>query len=249
MRAPQSPSAIRCRVLGRACLRGTAETIAQMRKKPIALGTRVQPATFLKHADDQAVLGLNAVLEVIKNQSWEEHSFASWGVLAAPNFIGRASIAQAIERFRIEGAWGVSPHLIPHQSLHALSGTISQALALHGPNFGVGGGPNSGPDAFLLAAALLGDVPGLWLVLTGHESEWIPAPNRAAPAPPCLAVALALTADVEAGAAALSIEPTSEAARSPEFRLEPFAHALQERSGRWRLAATHDLEYVAEMRG
>src|SRR5437764_3439991 len=87
--------------------------------------------------------------------------------------MGRAAMAQALQRFAAEGAWGISPHLIPHRSLHSLSGTVSQALKIHGPNFGVGGGPNGAAEALQAAAALLaGDrLPGVWVVLTGWEPE------------------------------------------------------------------------------
>jgi len=187
-------TAVRCRLAAFATLRASAESIGQWRKQPIRLGADAMPATFLKHADNQTVVAVAAVSAVIERQGWHECSFADWGVLAAPNRFGRISVAQTIERLRAEGAWGVSPHLIPHQSLHAVSGTISQALKIHGPNFGVSGGPNAGPDAFLLAIAMLADggLPGLWLILTGYEQEWIPAPNQTTAAPPCLGAALAL---------------------------------------------------------
>src|SRR5262249_6770324 len=126
-----------------------------------------------------------------------------WGVLAAPRFLGRACLAQALQRFALEGAWGVSPHLIPHRSLHSVSGTVSQALGIHGPNFGVGGGPDSAAEGLLAAAALVAEqrVPGVWLVLTGWDPEPVldspgmPSPNghpREADSS-CLAAALALT--------------------------------------------------------
>ena len=118
----------------------------------------------------------NGAAAALEQQGWQTRSFAAWGVIAAPNFFGRVSNAQSIQRFQAEGAWGVSPHLIPHQSLHGLAGTLSQALKIHGPNFGVSGAPNAGLDALLIAAAMLADgsLPGLWVVLTGHESELIP---------------------------------------------------------------------------
>src|SRR5205823_2855913 len=100
--------------------------------------------------------------------------FTDWGVLAAPRYLGRSAMAVALQRFAAEGAWGLSPHLIPHHSLHSVSGTISQALKINGPNIGVGGGPGSGAEAFLAATALLsaGQVPGVWVVLTGWDPEY-----------------------------------------------------------------------------
>ena len=234
-------------------MRGSAEAIAQWRRQPVGHGAECMPASFLKHADDQTVLALTTVLETIRQQGWQDRSFTNWGVLAAPNLFGRVSIAQTIQRFQAEGAWGVSPHLIPHQSLHAISGTISQALKIHGPNFGIGGGPNAGLDAFLLAPAMLPDLPGLWLVLSGYESEWIPSPDAATPAPVCQGVALALTNEscVDTGMY-LTITQTQpdEPAPTfyPEFQLSAFAKELATGAGKWRLADSLLLELEAEAR-
>jgi hypothetical protein len=234
-------------VAAHATLRASAELIAQLRRQPCHIGNQPLPATFLKHAEDQTVVALTAVARALSRSGWEGRSFADWGVVAAPNFFGRAGMAQTIHRFAEEGAWGISPHLIPHQSLHAVSGTISQALKIYGPNFGIGGGPNSGSDAFLLAATLLTDerLPGLWLVLTGHEQELIPTPHGqpAAPPPLCEGVALAITrsADADAGLN-LRVGPGTHPHEAPasEFRLTDFLTALtqpEQATARWRLGA------------
>jgi hypothetical protein len=88
-------------------------------------------------------------------------------------------MATALERFIAEGAWGVSPHLIPHRSLHSVSGTVSQVLKVRGPNFGVGGGPGCEAEALFTAAAMLRcqRLPGVWAVLTGFDPD--AAPNSA----------------------------------------------------------------------
>src|SRR5262249_29727984 len=96
-----------------------------------------------------------------------------------------------------EGAWGISPHFIPHRSGHAVSGTISQVLKIHGPNLGAGGGPGGAVDAFLAASVLVEGhgLPGVWVVLSAMDIEAIPAPDGTSPkAPSCFAVALALAA-------------------------------------------------------
>jgi hypothetical protein len=82
-------------------------------------------------------------------------------------------MAAALQRFAAEGAWGVSPHLIPHRSRHSISGTVSQALKIHGPNFGVGGGPGGTVEVLLAATALLEGkrLPGVWIVLTCLDPE------------------------------------------------------------------------------
>jgi hypothetical protein len=194
----------------------------------------------------------------VERQGWGARSFADWGVIAAPNLCGRITNALAMERFRKEGAWGISPHLIPHQSLHAMSGTVSQALKIYGPNFGVSGGPNASPDAFLIAAAILADgsLPGLWLLMTGYETEWVPAPDGApSPAPNCIACALALT-PLEFGGDGpqLAIGQAANAtnlAIFPEFQLGLFAeectNPAQTPAGKWRLSDNCWLEFDAPL--
>jgi hypothetical protein len=155
------------------------------------------PANFLKHADEQTVLGLAAVLHAVADTDLADTSFTDWGVVAAPCFLGRATLVQALQRYTVEGAWGMSPHFIPHRSQHAVSGTISQALKIHGPNFGAGGGPAGAIDALLAGAVLVETdrLPGVWVVLTGWEPEFIPdRDGRPAAATACRALALALTA-------------------------------------------------------
>jgi hypothetical protein len=160
------------------------------------------PANFLKHADEQTVVGLFAVFHAIQNHGLAGADFKHWAVVAAPRFFGRAILAAALRRFALEGAWGVSPHLIPHRSQHSLSGTISQALGIHGPNLGVGGGPSSALEAALIAATFVTkqDAPGLWFVLTAWDPEPIVSEAAATSrngfsptmASTCKAVALAL---------------------------------------------------------
>lgn len=199
-----------------------------------------------------------SVLRILDRHGWRNRSFADWGVIAGPSMCGRVTNAQAIDRYRKEGAWGISPHLIPHQSLHAMSGTISQLLKIYGPNFGVNGGPNAGVDAFLAAATLLADgaLPGLWLLMTGYETEWLPARDGlTGPAPDCVALALALTPDQpDSGGLHLTIgqaENAPDLAIFPEFHLSAFADENPDparmRSGKWRLSDTCWLEFDSTM--
>jgi hypothetical protein len=112
--------------------------------------------------------------------------------------VGRSALATAIDRFRAESAWGVSPHLIPHATLHSPAGSLSVCLKLRGPNLGIGGGPGFVHEGFLTALTWLGAgiVSGVFLVL----SEWSPelAPGSSDQVslehqPRCAAVAVALT--------------------------------------------------------
>lgn len=254
LRAVAQEVVVRCRIAASATIRASADEITAWRRKPIEAGTNV-PTSLLKHAEDQTVVALTAVLKAINDAGWKGRSFRDWGIVAGPNFLGRVTIATTIRRLQKEGAWGISPHLIPHQSLHAVSGTISQVLAIHGPNFGVGGGPESGPDAFLLAGSMVtdGTLPGLWLVMTGYETEWIPGLEALPPAPPCLGVALALeptTDDSDARCLAIrhARPSVSPSALYPDFQLAAFADEVKEGAGQWRLSDSHWLELDTEHR-
>jgi hypothetical protein len=188
-------------VLGQASVRVTPAALDGLRRKPGTVPGKALPAGFLKHADEQTVVGLAAVLQAIETNDQAAMRFTEWGVVAVPRFLGRVTLAQALERFAAEGAWGVSPHLIPHRSLHSISGTVSQALTIRGPNFGAGGGPGGVLEGIRTATAMLhGDkVPGVWLVLTGWDPEPIPDGSGVLPAEAhCIGLALALTADCPA---------------------------------------------------
>jgi hypothetical protein len=150
---------------------------------------------LLKHADEQTVVGLAAVLHAAQHERLADEDFTLWGVVAAPCFLGRATLVSAMARFDEEGAWGLSPHFIPHRSQHAVSGTISQVLKIHGPNFGSGGGPGGVTEALLAGAVLLeGDrPPGVWVVVSTWEPELIPDAQGEPTGPTtCHAIALAL---------------------------------------------------------
>jgi hypothetical protein len=171
------------------------DSLPERRRQPGPIHGDPLPASFLKHADEQTVAGLAAVYTAIHHGELEAIDFSDWGVVAAPRFLGRPAMAAALQRFQAEGAWGVSPHLIPHRSLHSISGTVSQALKIHGPNFGVGGGPGGVAEALLASAAMLEGqkLPGVWLVLTCLDPEQSPDEvGKPADGTYCLGLALAL---------------------------------------------------------
>jgi hypothetical protein len=169
-----------------------------MRRRPGPIPERWErvPPTLLRYSDEQTVAGVAAVFTALDEGGLEPEAFAGWGVVAASRFLGRANLAQALDNFSTEGVWGTSPHLIPHFALHSLSGSISLALGLHGPNLGVGGGLHATAEGFLTALTWLeaGIVPGVWLVLTGWVPELIPEAKNCAPpsGTECHALALAL---------------------------------------------------------
>jgi hypothetical protein len=253
--APPAGATVCCAVAAHASLCLSADTLAGMRKPPDPRTGEPLPASLLKNADDQTVAALAAVAEAIRAHGLAGVEFRDWAVVAAPRFLGRATMGHVLHRFRQEGAWGISPHLIPHRSLHAVSGTLSLILKTHGPNFGIGGGPQAESEGLAVAAALAGhgDLPGVWAVLTGYDPEVIP-PDPAAPSadgqagyvPPCTAVALALTApEANPGSLQLHVsQPTTPGAAVsavatgwPLLTLDALAAALAGGAprGAWRL--------------
>jgi hypothetical protein len=190
---------VACDVAAHAGVRVPCEAVGPLRRQPGPIYGDPFPTSFLKHVDEQTVVGLTAIFQAIHDHGLTpapgNSGFSAWGVVAAPRFLGRSTMAAALQRFAAEGAWGVSPHVIPHRSLHSVSGTVSQALRIHGPNFGVGGGPGAAAEAVLAAAALLAcrHLPGVWLVLTALDPEVAPDDKgRPAPGTLCAALALAL---------------------------------------------------------
>jgi hypothetical protein len=148
----------------------------------------------MRYSDEQTIAGVVALVAAMQTlENPVPHAFDRWGVLAAPRFLGRSTMVVALNRFRSEGVWGVSPHLIPHHSLHSPAGTFSLILGFHGPNLGIGGGVFAGFEGVLTALSWLnsGIVPGVWLVL----SRWFPdlAPDHEGkPQAPVVCQALAL---------------------------------------------------------
>jgi hypothetical protein len=184
-------------VLAFAGVQVTIDMLPGLRQRPGPGIGESLPATFLRHADEQTVAGLAAVLHAMEHSGMSVADFRDWGVVAAPCFLGRAMLAAALQRLAGEGAWGISPHLIPHRSQHAVSGTISQVLKIFGPNLGAGGGPGSVMEALLAASVLLegNRLPGVWAVVTEWEPEAIPDANGSLPPHAvCCATALALVA-------------------------------------------------------
>jgi hypothetical protein len=227
-------------------VRVPAEAVADLRRQPGPAAGLSLPANLLRQCDEQTVVALAAVLRAVHDHGLDPETLTDWGVLAAPLYLGRAALAAALHRFRAEGAWGVSPHLVPHRSMHSPSGALSFALKMRGPNFGVGGGPGCASEALLAAAALLARrrPPGVWVVFSAFEPN--APPDRLgghAAGVACAALALALTPPGAGRAAArLRVRPASAPAAPPQptalargltpFRLQALFEALARGDGR-----------------
>jgi len=165
-----------CGVAAYGVVEARLAALPALREQPGWPPERKIPPRFLRHADEQTVVGLAAVLRAMQQPPLAQQCFDDWGVVAAPHFPGRIGGATAMAKFQQEGPATVSPHVIPQHSLHSVSSTISIALAMHGPTFGVGGGPEALAEALSVAMTFFqhGCWPGLWLVLTQWEPEPLP---------------------------------------------------------------------------
>ena len=220
--------AIRCDVLAHASVGVDAGGLKALRRSPGTLDGAVFPAGRFKNADEQTVVGLASVLRAIEEGGLDPAGFGEWAVVVAPRFLGRSTFEAIFPQFLAEGAWGVSVHLVPNHSLHAVSGTISQTLKAHGPNLGVGGAPGGEMDAFLAAATMLddGSAPGAWVVLTGRD---LTHDDPSKDGYQALALALAATRPERVGVR-LSVRPGSLVVDPP-----PAGDAAQEGATQWRV--------------
>ena len=222
-------------LVGHAVISATWEEMQQWRKTSTHLTTQL-----LRQADEQTLIALAAMDQLRQSQAFVHEDLSLWGLIAAPRYLGRFMMAEALQKFQKEGAWGVSPHLIPHRSLHSVSGTLSQAFGIHGANFGVGGGPTAVAEAMVLAAGLLEEyLPGVLLVMTGLSPDYIPDGNDPPADQLCKAVALAIRPSWGARCGDhLVIAPEEDSIGQPELTLEDLYLTLQSEwvgRKRWRL--------------
>jgi len=154
-----------------------AAGIGVLREAPVP-GAPPLPPRFLRHADEHTVVGIRAVQEAMAalgQRPGNPRASASdrFAVVAAPCGAGRPVSARTLVNLREGGPVTVSPHVVPQCSLHALASAVSVGLRIHGPNIGVGGGPEALSEAFVTALSLLDEpgVEGCWLVLTAWDEE------------------------------------------------------------------------------
>lgn len=127
----------------------------------------------LRNSDEQTIAGVRALLTAMKSLQPAVTSWHDWAIIGCPRFLGRSIICGTISRYFREPKFSISPHIIPNYTLHALSGTISVGLTMHGANFGVGGGPNHIPEGLLTALSVVAERrhPGVWLILSEFNPE------------------------------------------------------------------------------
>ena len=187
-------------------------------------------AAHLRMSDDQTVLATAAVLRAIAAAGWQERSFHDWEVIAAPRYLGRSRAALSIARYRKHNIRRHSPLIIPNQSLHAVAGTLSIALKIHGPNFGMGGGPDHVSESLFTGLGMVrrGRTSGLWVVVTDFDPEPKLTANGETDTPTVgRAVALALTPAEASAGLMLELQTQADVNGSAPLRVRELADFLQ----------------------
>jgi hypothetical protein len=211
--------------------------IDALRDGPGPAGAPALPSRFLRHADEQTVLGMHALLAALAAAPEPRPMVEHCGIVSATCQAGRIAAARTLIQFHDQGVVGVSPHVVPQCSLHSLAGAVSVALGMHGPHLGVGGGPDALAEGLVAALSLLTlgageSLPGVWLVATEWEEEpALDARGAATNDPLCRALAVLLMASGEGdleidlrGPGAARPRPREAAGRTG--RLTEFARAV-----------------------
>jgi len=199
-----------CGVGSHALVEATLAEIPGLREAAVPAGVPALPHRFLRHCDEQTVVGLRAVIAAIEAVPEPRPSFTGYGVVAAPCQSGRIATAQSLAMLRAAGGVAVSPHIVPQCSLHSVAGAVSVALGMHGPNIGASGGRHALSEGVFAALSLLAanaSLPGVWLVVSGWTQEPAldaggkPASSTAhdgRSGPICRALAVAITGGADA---------------------------------------------------
>ena len=189
-----------CGITAHAACEARLSAIGGLRDGPFPGGAAPLPARFLRHCDEQTVVGMHAVLRAIAALPGPIDLSAD-AVVAASCQAGRLMAAKSLSQLKTGGAVTVSTHIVPQASLHSLAGAVSVALGMHGPHVGIGGGGDALAEGLLAAVTLAGasGAPRVWLVATEWDEE------------PPLDAAGAATADPLCRAAALAVEPGGSA--------------------------------------
>lgn len=218
--APHTAGAAAC-VVTHAMVACRLSEIEALRSGGWPAGSPALPARFLRHSDEQTVVSMHAVLAAIARLPEPRPSFDRYGVITAPCQAGRISAAQTLVQAAAIGGAAVSTRIVPECSLHSPAGAVSVGLGMHGPNIGVGGGPEAVSEGLFTAVSWLRPTgpaicDGVWLLVSGWDEEpALDAAGKPTTDPICRAVAIALTPPC-AGRLALHVQV--DAARNHDER-------------------------------
>lgn len=198
-----------CGITGHALVSARLSEIAALRDRSGPPGAPALPPRFLRHCDEQTVVGVHAVLAALAARSPEPGGLSRHAVVAASRRLGRLAAAKTLAGLAAGGGVSVSPHIVPQCSLHSVAGAVSVALGMRGPHLGVGGGDDALAEGLFAAATIVhasataGDPSCVWLVVTEWDAE--PELDDTAAAvgdPVCRGLALAIEPQATDGSCA-----------------------------------------------
>jgi hypothetical protein len=178
-----------CLVESYASASAHASEIDTLAREKHTHGCHSLPPRFLRHADEQTVIGMHSIIQAMAADTQDSRDIRNDAVVAATCLGGQPSAARTMIGLRDKGPVAVTPHIVPQCSLHSVASAASVGFGMHGPNFGVGGGPHAPAEGFLLALTLApmlartSPSSRIWLVCTGWDQQ------------PCLDAAGILTND------------------------------------------------------
>lgn len=218
-----------CGIVGHAACAARLSEIAALRDAAGPAGAPALPPRFLRHCDEQTVVGIHAVLRAIAALP-SGRGVGGDAVVAASCQAGRIMAAKSLALLKTGGAVTVSTHIVPQASLHSVAGAVSVALGMHGPHLGVSGGADALAEGLLAAITLAADAgaPRVWLVVSEWDDEpTLDATGAATDDPVCRALALAIEPGSAAGLGLeVHLSQASAAVISPAGSLAAFTHAL-----------------------
>lgn len=227
---PSGPDAA-CGIAGHAVCEARLSEIAALRDTAVPPGVPALPPRFLRHCDEQTVVGMHAVVRALAALPQAGGSLAGDAVVAASCQAGRIMAAKSLALLKTGGAVTVSTHIVPQASLHSVAGAVSVALGMHGPHLGVSGGPDALSEGLLSAITLAATAgaPRVWLVVTEWDDEpTLDATGAATDDPLCRALAIAIEPGCEAALTLAAHFPTTPVpAAASAGDLVAFTRALE----------------------
>jgi len=169
--APQTDEYIELAIVAQGTVCMAMPELSDVRQRSIEKFTALRPQ-LLKHSDEQTLASLVALSQAVDGFPMARE-FTRWAVVSSSRYLGRAAFAGVVEKYQVDGPWGVSVQVIPNATPHAIASTISLALGSHGPCAGAGTAAGDEVHALCAAANLLQHpgCPGVWLAFTAWSPE------------------------------------------------------------------------------
>ena len=172
-----------CQIDSCATVSAHLSEVQALAREKHAYGSYSLPTRFLRHADEQTVIGVRSILKAMAADTQGNSDISNDAVIAATCLAGQPAAARTMIGLRDKGPVAVTPHIVPQCSLHSVASAASVGFGMHGPNFGVGGGIHAVSEGLLLAVtlapllAITSPSARIWLICTGWDQQPSLKPN------------------------------------------------------------------------